>query len=96
MTMYAFVWEAASSLNEREHNYGGFLAVAASLERAREMIAAPFCTSFHFSDRTDHDDCEMSQCREKSDAMTKAPDSTYELTGCPDESLVVFPDSGCC
>lgn len=93
--MYAFVWQDATHVTDREHDEGGFFVVAASIERARELIAAPFCVARHWA-YSGVVPCEMSDCRTKSSAMTDEPAATYELAGSPEESLVVFPDAGCC
>jgi hypothetical protein len=40
MRLHVYIWESVSDLTDNEHNGGGLVVVAESLERAREICEA--------------------------------------------------------
>jgi hypothetical protein len=78
MTLY--IWKRVLNLTDNYHSEGGALAVAASLERARALIA---------------DGRERYDMERPSGVHMQEPDYAFEIGDEP-ELAVVFPDKGCC
>lgn len=94
--MNLYLWYSVSDLTDSYHSSGGLVVVAPTLERARELIAEPYCLgAWHGS--AGHD-CNGHPQRSRSDceAMTEAPDVVMALAGEQPEHVYIFPDAGCC
>jgi hypothetical protein len=78
--MKIFIWENVSHVSDSYHGGGGVAVVAATLERARELLPSPKPYGE-----------DVKRC----EAHDVAPTATYETTA-SEERVFVFPDAGCC
>ena len=81
--MKIFIWRRLEELTTHWHPEGGLVVIAKSLEVARAMI--------RFKAKLGVWDAIDPSC----DALTKEPDLTFDCS-CDVETLIVFPNSGCC
>jgi hypothetical protein len=94
--MNIYIWYGVANLTTNYHSGGGLVIVAPTLERARELLAAPADCEYPWHDA---DDDHTSSCRPErasASAMKDDPDVTYALQGDVEEKITVFPDAGCC
>ena len=82
--MKIFVWEGTRPVSNNYHDGGGLLIIAANLDRAREL----------WSEYVDN----LSEWEkfEGKGATDKEPDRVYFTEPDTEETVLVFPDSGCC
>lgn len=81
--MNIYVWKYVGGLTSAYHDEGGVLAVAATKERAVELIEAA-------AENYD-DDCPA----RRSAGLAEDPDLVLP-TEPADERVMIFPDAGCC
>jgi len=96
--MKVFIWERVTNATNEYHSSGGLVVVAASLERARELIPATFCDSLFHDDchADDGSECRMVLVRGDCEALKVEPDYVYPTYAGTDERVIVFPNAGCC
>jgi hypothetical protein len=91
-----FVWRRLENLTDSYHSEGGAVAVAETLDRARELFRTgkpqePFRRAdgavFQPSNET---------LPENSDVYSAAPDLTVDCDPASAEFIEWFPDAGCC
>ena len=78
--MNAFVWQYTENVTDSWHSGGGILAIAATLDEARVMIA---------------ERCPGNNGK-PCHALEENPDLTLVLAGGPGPDVLIFPDAGCC
>lgn len=78
--MRLYLWRYVDYISGSYHHEGGVVAVAASLERARELIKAK-------RERRQEKDCG---------ALTVDPDLVYSIEDSAPETVEIFPNAGCC
>jgi hypothetical protein len=78
--MNVYVWDHLNRMSDNYHDNGGVVVVAASLERAHELLRVKGQYG--------------AAVPEDSDVFTTAPTATYPSEG--DERVYTFPNAGCC
>ena len=82
--MKIFIWNDTDPVSSNYHDDGGLLIIASDLIRAREL----------WSEYVDNLD-EWGKFEDKS-AAHDDPNHTYFTDPDTEETVLVFPDSGCC
>ena len=82
--MKIFIWNDTDPITYRYHDYGGLLIIAPDLIRAREL----------WSKHVDNlDECDKFEDKSAADSD---PNHVYFTDPDTEETVLVFPNSGCC
>lgn len=86
--MNVYIWESVRHLTDAEHDAGGVVVSAQSLDQARDMLRS----STSWSNNLRRDAPIPRAC----EAFTDGPDMVYPVAGDALSAVFLFPDQGCC
>lgn len=100
--MNVYIWKQQDKLTTNYHSGGGAIAIAESLEAARDLFrqTESCLEEMGVYIREWYDDDEKKEKTAELNSLavfTKEPDMVWELAACPVEPYAeIFPNAGCC
>lgn len=82
--MKIFLWPRLEKVSNSWHSGGGLLVIADSFERAKELIAAA-----NEKEKSDY-------FKDDAIEIPSSVEMVFEIVGEHEESVMTFPDAGCC